>query len=393
MPPAIELRRVGKRYQKLEQQPTLLRTLLPFRREAGRELWALRDIDLEVAQGEIIGVLGQNGAGKTTMLRLLAGVTRPTTGRIRVHGRIGPLIGLGVGFHDEMSGRENVLVNGMLLGLTSKEVHARFDLIVEFAELEKFIDTPVKFYSSGMYMRLGFAVIAHTDPTILLVDEILAVGDLRFQVKCLDRLRTLRQKGATVMMVSHSTYMVRQLCERAVVIKEGKLAYDGEIEPAITLHQRLAAGALHLGDNAPVEFTDCCFVDGARDWRHVAYDELVELRAQLMFHQRVEDPVITVSVITNIGLLAGFNTTPGGRSWRTFDRGREATVRVTFLARLGGGTYRLIVELKDGASDESLARSDDLILTVAEREGSSGVADVCAQIELSERYAPELKQT
>ncbi|MBV9255605.1 MAG: ABC transporter ATP-binding protein, partial [Actinobacteria bacterium] len=149
----------------------LLRSLLPFGRPTRSELWALRDVDLTLAEGDVLGVIGPNGAGKTTLLRLLAGVTRPTTGRVTVGGRVAPLISVGVGFHREMSGRENVYVNGMLLGLTKAEVDRRFDAIVDFAELTDFIDTPVKFYSSGMFMRLGFAVAVHTNPQVFLVDE------------------------------------------------------------------------------------------------------------------------------------------------------------------------------------------------------------------------------
>jgi ABC-type polysaccharide/polyol phosphate transport system ATPase subunit len=392
MSAVIELRGVGKLYKKLDQHPTLLRTLVPVKREARSELWALRDVDLEVAQGETIGILGHNGAGKTTLLRLLAGVTRPTVGRVRVQGRIGPLISLGVGFHDDMSGRENVLVNGMLLGLDAKQVLDRFDQIVEFAELEKFIDTPVKFYSSGMFMRLGFAVMAHIDPTILLVDEVLAVGDARFAQKCFARLHALREQGATIVMVSHSMHMVRQLCERAVVMKRGRIEYEGDVEDAIALHQGGASGGLEPGAGAAVEFVACGFGDGEGEWRRAAHDEVVELNLRLRFHRRVEDPVITVGAITDMGLFAGFVSTYQGSSWRTFEPGEEADVHVSFPVRLGGGTYRLIVDLKNRSGGERLARSNDLILRVAERDGSSGLVDVSAEIEVSESRPAALEQ-
>jgi lipopolysaccharide transport system ATP-binding protein len=390
--PVIELRGVGKLYRKLEQRPTLLGTLAPFKPEARHELWALRDVDLEVMQGETIGVLGRNGAGKTTLLRLLAGVTRPTTGRVRVDGRIGPLIGLGVGFHGEMSGRENVLMNGMLLGLGAREARARFDQIVEFAELERFIDTPVKFYSSGMFMRLGFAVIAHIDPTILLVDEVLAVGDARFQRKCFSRLDELQRQGATIVMVSHSAYMIRQLCERAVIIRQGRIEYDGDVESAITLHEGALCGAARPDAEAPVEFVECRFTEGGAEWRHARYDEFVELDVRLRFNRPVEDPVITVGAVTSMGLFGGFDTTAEGDSWRTFHAGEEAVVRITFPVRFAGGTYRIVLDVKDGVNGERLARRDDLRLTVAEREGSSGLADVCAEIRVAESRSAELEQ-
>ncbi|HEY2429746.1 MAG TPA: ABC transporter ATP-binding protein, partial [Acidimicrobiales bacterium] len=194
MTAAIEMHGVGKRYWQLNEQAMLLRSLMPFRRPTKTERWAVHDVTTSIDVGETVGVLGRNGAGKTSLLRLLAGVSRPTTGRIRLVGRVAPLISVGVGFHQEMSGRENVYVNAMLLGMTRAEVARRFDEIVEFAELADFIDTPVKFYSSGMYMRLGFSVAAHVDPDVLLIDEVLAVGDLAFQLKCFEHVRSLQER-------------------------------------------------------------------------------------------------------------------------------------------------------------------------------------------------------
>jgi ABC-type polysaccharide/polyol phosphate transport system ATPase subunit len=393
MSSVIQLSGVGKRYSKLVQQPTLLRSLVPIKGEVRRDLWALRGIDLEVAQGETVGVVGHNGAGKTTLLRLLAGVTRPTLGRVRVQGRIGPLISLGVGFHDEMTGRENVMVNGMLLGLTEKQVRDRFAQIVEFADLQDFIDTPVKFYSSGMFMRLGFAVIAHIDPAILLVDEVLAVGDARFERKCFARLRALRNEGATIVMVSHSTYMVRQVCERAVVMGRGRIEYDGDVEQAIAMHQHSSPSGPRAGAERPVEVISCQFRDSQREWVQAEHDELVELNLRLRFNRRVEDPVIVVGAVTDVGLFAGLDTTPPQTPWRTFGPGEEAKVRITLPVRLGSGTYRLVVDVKDRAGHERLVRSDDLILkVVGGRDGSSGLVDVRAEIELSDARPAEFEQ-
>ena len=193
--PAIDLQGVGKRYDLLRDDAMLLRAVLPFRRTERREHWAVRGVDLSIDPGETIGILGRNGAGKTTLLRMLAGVSRPTEGHATIRGRVAPLIGVGVGFHPEMTGRENVYVNGMLLGLSKAEVDARFDAIIDFAELTEFVDSPVKFYSSGMFMRLGFAVAVHTEPGIFLVDEVLAVGDIAFQLKCFERMRRLQAVG------------------------------------------------------------------------------------------------------------------------------------------------------------------------------------------------------
>src|SRR3954467_8380847 len=183
--PAIEMRGVGKRYWKIQER-SLLRSLVPFGPENRSEFWALRDADLTVAPGETLGIIGRNGAGKSTMLRLLAGVTRPTTGTIVTRGRVAPLLSVGVGFHQEMTGRENIYVNAMLLGFDRARIDRVFDDVVDFADLGEFIDTPVKFYSTGMYMRLGFSVAMNVEPDVLLVDEVLAVGDIGFRLRSFD---------------------------------------------------------------------------------------------------------------------------------------------------------------------------------------------------------------
>ena len=342
MSAVIELRGVGKRYQKLEEQAMLLRSVLPFARPAREELWALRDLDLTVQAGEIVGVLGHNGAGKTTLLRLLAGVTTPTEGHVRVVGRIAPLISLGVGFHQEMSGRENVLVNGMPLGLTAKQVAERFDQIVEFSEIGEFIDTPVKFYSSGMFMRLGFAVVVHVDPEILLVDEILAVGDAGFQLKCFDRIRTLQQHGAAIVMVSHSMHMIRQLCPRAVLIRHGHLEYDGDIERAIALHAESMSTADALSEaGGPVEVLARRLVGGEGEDHHANYDQPVELQLRLRFNRVVVDPLVEFAVTTETGFpVSSVTRAVDADAPRAFQPGEEIALKIPFRARLGGGATR-----------------------------------------------------
>ncbi len=381
MTAVIELDGVGKRYQKLDEQAMLLKSLLPFARPVSRELWALRDITLSLAEGETLGVLGHNGAGKTTLLRLLSGVTRPTEGRLRVVGRIAPLISLGIGFHPEMSGRENVLVNGLLLGLSSKEVAKRFDEIVAFSELEDFIDTPVKFYSSGMTMRLGFAVVAHVDPRILLVDEILAVGDASFQFKCFERLRTLQRSGATIVMVSHSMNMIRQLCRRAIVVRHGRVQYDGPIEEAIARHSAMVLSEDPSWAGA-VDFGDVRLTAGNGGSDPVQYDEPIEVALRLCFHRVVEDPVIAVGLVTTDGVFGGFNATPPGQRWRTFAAGEEAVLRIIFPARLPGGEYRIAIDVKERNGVRALARTDNLVFTVADRNGSNGLVDLHPYVEL-----------
>ncbi len=382
----IELHELGKRYDKMQERGMLLTSILPFRRPARESLWALRGLDLTVSAGEIVGVLGHNGAGKTTLLRLLAGVTSPSEGELRVVGRIAPLISLGVGFHQEMSGRENVLVNGMLLGLTAGQVAERFDSIVAFAELEEFIDTPVKFYSSGMYMRLGFAVVVHVDPTILLVDEILAVGDAGFQLKCFERLRELREQGAAIIVVSHSLHTVRQLCRRAILIRHGKLVYDGEVEHAIAMHESLLAGGEEAG-RGPVEIIEERLVGPRGPVAHAAYDDPLELRLRLRFHARVDDPQIAFGSITTDGRFGGASATAPGERWRTFEPGEEADVAIGFRARMGPDRYRLPVEVKRRDGGKVLCRSDGVVLTVTGAGDATGLADVAARFALERRSA------
>jgi lipopolysaccharide transport system ATP-binding protein len=197
------------------------------------EFWALKDINFEIKQGERVGVIGRNGAGKSTLLKILSRITEPTTGRVSINGRVASLLEVGTGFHPELTGRENIYLNGAILGMSRKEIQRKFDEIVDFAEVEKFLDTPVKRYSSGMYVRLAFAVAAHLEPEILIVDEVLAVGDAEFQRKCLGKMRDVSVGGRTVIFVSHSMSAVSSLCTRCLLFSNGKLALSGTADDVI----------------------------------------------------------------------------------------------------------------------------------------------------------------
>jgi len=190
-------------------------------------IWALRDVSFEVRRGEVVGVIGRNGAGKSTLLKVLSRITEPTTGAVDIYGRVGSLLEVGTGFHPELTGRENIFLNGAILGMRKMEIARKFDEIVAFAEIEKFIDTPVKHYSSGMYVRLAFAVAAHMEPDILVVDEVLAVGDMTFQKKCLNKMQNVSQHGRTVLFVSHNMQAVTRLCQRAILLSDGVMLNDG----------------------------------------------------------------------------------------------------------------------------------------------------------------------
>jgi ABC-type polysaccharide/polyol phosphate transport system ATPase subunit len=380
--PAIELRSVSKRYWKIRER-SLLRSMVPLGPPNRTELWALRGLNMRVDPGETAGIIGRNGAGKSTLLRLLAGVTRPSRGTMVTRGRVAPLLSVGVGFHQEMTGRENVLVNGMLLGLTKAEVAARFDDIVGFAELDEFIDTPVKFYSSGMFMRLGFSVAIHVDPDVLLVDEVLAVGDVGFQLRCFDRMRALQRGGTTILFVSHSMHAIHQLCPRAILVDRGRIAFDGPTESAIArYHEALAAGdddsgpavvrvtsrELLMADGSPVEAVD--------------QGHELEYRTTLRFERAVDGPQVWFRVIAEDGTLAYGIATTVGDSWRSFSEGEEAEVAVTFRPRFGGGgTFRIAVVVTDDDFGTVLMQDENgPSFFVPPRTGVQGVADLGADI-------------
>ena len=207
-------------------------------------IWALKDVSFDIQQGEVVGIIGRNGAGKTTLLKILARVTKPTTGFADVHGRMGSLLEVGTGFHPELTGRENTFLNGAILGMSKKEIERKFDEIVAFAEIEKFIDTPVKHYSSGMQVRLAFSVAAHLEPEILLVDEVLAVGDAAFQKKCLGKMGDVAKAGRTVLFVSHSMPAVTRLCSRSILMDNGGLLCDGPTHEAVRKYLSSGLGTM-----------------------------------------------------------------------------------------------------------------------------------------------------
>jgi ABC-2 type transport system ATP-binding protein len=218
---AIEVLDVSKRFRLYREKPTSLKQRLLAGRTRAEDFWALRDVSFDIDQGQTFALIGQNGSGKTTLLKVIAGILRPTEGLVRERGRIAGLLELGAGFHTELTGRENVYLNASFLGLSRRETDAIYDDIVAFAELGDFMDTAVKFYSSGMLVRLGFACAVHVDPDVILIDEVLAVGDESFQARCLDRVRTFQKEGRTIVLVTHALDMARQLCDRAAMLDHG----------------------------------------------------------------------------------------------------------------------------------------------------------------------------
>ena len=215
-------------------------------------IWALKDVSFEMNPGEVVGIIGRNGAGKSTLLKILSRITEPTSGKVELYGRVGSLLEVGTGFHSELSGRENIFLNGSLLGMSRTEINAKFDEIVAFAEVDKFIDTPVKRYSSGMYVRLAFAVAAHLEPEILILDEVLAVGDVAFQKKCLGKMNEVSKEGRTVIFVSHNMSSIIRICSRCILINSGRIEADGPVDPVIRRY--LETSAKHDGScSFPIE--------------------------------------------------------------------------------------------------------------------------------------------
>ncbi|MCM8797340.1 MAG: ABC transporter ATP-binding protein [Candidatus Omnitrophica bacterium] len=249
------------------------------------EIWALRDVNFKVKRGESIGIIGRNGAGKSTLLKVICRITEPSAGRVAVRGRVASLLEVGTGFHPELSGRENIYLNGAILGMSRTEIRRKFDKIVSFAEIEKYLDTPVKRYSSGMYVRLAFAVAAHLEPEILLVDEVLAVGDTEFQKKCLGKMDDVTQGGRTVLFVSHNMNAIQRLCKRCIVLSQGRIAFDGQTSEAIAFYLKSREA------NQQISWPDASRAPG---------DEVVRLRAvritgedgQVRSQFDVRDPVV-----------------------------------------------------------------------------------------------------
>lgn len=335
--PAVQVEGVSKSFRLYHERASSLKERIVNRRRASyEEFWALKDVSLEIDTAETAGLIGANGSGKTTLLKTVAGIIRPTSGRITTRGRIASLLELGAGFHPDLTGRENVFLNASILGLSRKETVRYFDQIVAFAELEPFIDMQVRHYSSGMYVRLGFAVAVHVDPEILIVDEVLAVGDEAFQRRCLGRIRDFQREGRTIVFVTHAVDIVREICTRAFFLEKGKLVAEGRPSDVVDTFRR----HIHGGDPAPTgpvdqrgsgeaSFSDVVFTDDRGEERQVySPGESLELRARLDVTEPIHDPVLGVIVYDDAGrYLWGTNTAMRDVSLGTIDG--ERIVRVT----------------------------------------------------------------
>jgi lipopolysaccharide transport system ATP-binding protein len=317
--------------------------------EQAAEFWALNDVSFEVARGDAIGVVGRNGAGKSTLLKILSRITEPTRGRATIRGRVASLLEVGTGFHAELSGRENIYLNGAILGMRRSEIRARFDEIVAFAEVERFLDLPVKHYSSGMYVRLAFAVAAHLDAEILIIDEVLAVGDAQFQKKCLQKVGDVsRESGRTVLFVSHNASALLNVCRRGIWLDEGRIARQGPIAEVLASYlqggSRLETRFAHKADQPHITFVQ------------VDADALAEGRLAINVGfsspYPLNPPVVGIILSTKLGQpISGFNGRMAGSAWRPTASSAGVVTAHIDTPPLHSDTYRVSVWLGDAHND------------------------------------------
>ena len=364
----IQAAGLGKRYRLGEGgYVTLREQVATLRRGASdgavpREVWALQDVDLEIEQGDVVGIVGRKGAGKTTLLKTVARIVRPTTGVVRVRGRVGALLEVGTGFHPELTGRENVYLNGVVLGMSRRDVTRRFDDIVEFAGVERFLDTPLKRYSSGMYLRLAFAVAAHVDPDILIVDEVLAVGDAEFQRRCLGRMSEFGREGRTVLFVSHDTGAVGRLCRRAIWLDRGRVERVGPAHGVIeaylsTAVRRGVRAEVPLPAGGPITALSVALLDrNGQPTYTLRRDEELRFDIALSLAEPLPGFTVAVFVLTedHVRII----------SEKTSDQGvdvngpGDVVLRLTIPEVLAAGTYRVGIVL---ASEAELLLNEEVL--------------------------------
>jgi ABC-type polysaccharide/polyol phosphate transport system ATPase subunit len=357
-PGEIVVDRASRRFL-VRPQPvrTLKEALLSRNGARATEVWALTDVSLAVPPGEAVGLIGRNGSGKTTLLRLVAGIVKPTTGRVEAGGRVASLLELGAGFHPDFTGRENVYLNGSIYGLKRAQIRALMDEIVSFAELEKFIDMPVRTYSSGMYMRLGFAVAAHIDADALLLDEVFAVGDEEFQRKCFAKIFEFKQRGGTIVYVSHDAASVERLCERALLLREGRVEIDGSTQEALARYHKLladerdpeesAAGLSEYGSGEARIVRARLLGPGGEERQQLLAGEPATVELRIAVREALPPPRISLELRDEAGLLLAADTQDtAALGWR--EQPGERVLRFDVeRPPLADGRFRLRFELSD----------------------------------------------
>ncbi|MFN2544484.1 MAG: polysaccharide ABC transporter ATP-binding protein [Actinomycetota bacterium] len=376
----VVARDVGKRYVLLKDE----RRLLGLSRHAFRSkeyLWALRHVSLDLAPGESIGVIGPNGSGKSTLLRVVAGVTAPTEGSLEVGGRVASLITIGAGFHPELTGRENIVVGGIVLGLSKAEIDARFDEIVAFSGLATALDRPVKHYSSGMFMRLGFSVAIYARPDVLLIDEVLAVGDHAFRERCYERVRALQTEGVSLFLVSHSMPVVELLCPRAVVLSRGLVTFEGPVLEAVDHYHALLdatepdraetefevdARAERVGGGAAIDRV--AVVGDGGEATAFASGAHASIRCRVSFETDVHKPRVTVAAIFGGQAVYVLQCDDVGGS---VTAGEALDLTIDLVLHLGPGSYRFVVTVREEGEDLLLARARSAPVYVRAADGDA----------------------
>ncbi len=373
---------VSRRFRVHARQARTLKELFVLRgRTEPTDVWALRDVSVAIEPGEAVGLIGRNGSGKSTLLRIVAGIIRPTTGTISVGGRIGSLLELGAGFHPDFSGRENVFLNGSMYGLRRAEIRERFDEIVAFAELEDSIDRPVRTYSSGMYMRLGFAIAAHLDADVLLLDEVFAVGDEAFQRKCFGKIFEFKQRGGTIVFVSHDAGQVERLCERAVLLRSGQLEFDGPTHDALALYRRVLAADADPAERAAglrewgtgdAEITDARLLGAEGEERQQFLSgEALSLRLQVAVEPGVHAPRLQLEIRDDAGLLVASDAVDTAElGW--LDGGEQSLRYDIESLPLSDGRFHLRLGLSDTSGERLLHWLDDALTFLVYPAGNEG---------------------
>jgi ABC-type polysaccharide/polyol phosphate transport system ATPase subunit len=339
---AIEVANVSKRFRIYREKPSSLKQRLLSGRVRAEDFWALRDVSFDVAEGESLALIGHNGSGKSTMLKVIAGILRPTSGLVRQRGRISGLLELGAGFHQELTGRENVYLNAAFLGLSRRETDRVYDDIVRFAELEEFMETAVKFYSSGMLVRLGFAVAVHVDPELILIDEVLAVGDEQFQARCLDRVRTFQREGRTIVFVSHALDLVRSLCDTAVMLDHGQVHAVGNPDDVVReMRLRILTHDLEFAHEEGAKEIEIVGASLSRDGAPLdgplRPGDTLALEVDLEAHESVDDPVVSFALHDGTNqFVFGGDTARAGVDLGRIEDGRRVRFRLGPIPFTGG---------------------------------------------------------
>lgn len=401
--PIIEIKNIGKKYNITHQRGgyIALRDVLtnilknPFRfakhkarqavgLETKEEFWALRNLNLEIQKGDIVGIIGHNGAGKSTLLKILTGITPPTEGEITMRGRVASLLEVGTGFHPELTGRENIFLNGAILGMTKKEISKKFDEIVAFSGVEKFLDTPVKYYSSGMYVRLAFSVAAHMEPDILLVDEVLAVGDAEFQKKCLGKMEEVTQKeGRTILLVSHNMTAIEQLCQKTVLLSGGEIVSYGNTEDVIRqyLIEKVSSKQLEWAGTAGDDTVQMTHTSISSAYQTFTTSDYLDIRMEINILKPVQNLIAGFTLYSEFGYELAYvlyddnyktippQITPGPM---------QLDFRIP-ANTLTSGTYKIVFDVGIHGTRQIISKEGQLSFTLSNQSGL-GSRFSCPQI-------------